>query len=68
MDILDFLTNLTFPAGVAAYALWNSYKHEQFLQDSLKQALEENTKALNDLKMTCAKIVGIKSHGKDEEN
>lgn len=59
MDIIDVITNLGFPAGVAAFALWNSYKHEQFLQNTLKTALDENTQALNELKITCARIVGI---------
>lgn len=59
MEIMDIITSLGFPAGVAAFALWNSYKHEQFLQETLKVALDENTKALNDLKLTCARIVSI---------
>lgn len=68
MDIVDVITQLGFPAAVAAFALWNSYQHEQFLQNNLKTTLEENTKALNDLKLTCAKIVGLTMEDdKDDE-
>lgn len=66
MDFADVITSLGFPAAVAAFALWNSYKHEQFLQDTLKTALDENTQALNELKITCARIVGIRGGDEDD--
>ena len=66
MDFFEIIQQLGFPAAIAAYALWNSYKHEQFLQNSLKKSLEENTRALEDLKLTCAKIVGLTTNGGGE--
>lgn len=50
MDITDMITNLGFPIAVAAFALWNSYKHEEFLQDTLTVTIKENTEALQELK------------------
>lgn len=50
MDIVDVITTLGFPAAVAAFALWNSYKHEEFLQGTLQTTLKENTEAINELK------------------
>ena len=32
-DFIDIISSLGFPIAVAAFALWNSYKHEQYLQE-----------------------------------
>lgn len=58
MDITDILTQLGFPAGVAAFALWNSYKHEEFLQNTLQTTIKENTTALQELKIAIKKFGG----------
>lgn len=50
MDIIEIISNLGFPIGIACFALWNSYNHEKYLQDTLKQMIEENTEALTELK------------------
>lgn len=47
---VDVITTLGFPAAVAAFALWNSYKHEEFLQGTLQTTLKENTDAISELK------------------
>ena len=50
MDALvELISTLGFPIAVAAYALWNSYKHEEYLQNTLKDTLKENTEAINKL-------------------
>lgn len=48
-DFIDIISSLGFPIAVAAFALWNSYKHEQYLQGVLENALKENTIALQKL-------------------
>ena len=50
MDITELITNLGFPAAVAAFALWNSYKHEEFLQNTLTKTIDSNTAGLNSVK------------------
>lgn len=67
MEFIDVITNLGFPIAVAAYALWNSYKHEQYLQDTLKTTLEDNTKAILELKNILSRITAV-SVNDDEEN
>lgn len=47
--IVEIIGQLGFPIAVAAYALWNSYKHEQYLQETLDKTLKENTEALDKL-------------------
>lgn len=47
--IVEIIGQLGFPIAVAAYALWNSYKHEQYLQETLDKTLKENTAALDKL-------------------
>lgn len=49
MEFTDLLNTFGFPVAVAAFALWNSYKHEQFLQSVLTDTLKENTEAINRL-------------------
>lgn len=48
-DFIDIISSLGFPIAVAAFALWNSYKHEQYLQGVLESTLKENTTALERL-------------------
>ena len=50
MEFMDLLSNLCFPAAIAAWALWNSKKHEEYLQETLKNTLDENTRAVNELR------------------
>lgn len=68
MEFVDVITNLGFPIAVAAYALWNSYKHEQYLQDTLKTTLEDNTKAILELKNILSRITSVSVNGDDEDN
>lgn len=49
MEFMDLINTFGFPVAVAAFALWNSYKHEQFLQSVLTDTLKENTVAINRL-------------------
>ena len=48
-EFIDIISSLGFPIAVAAFALWNSYKHEQYLQNVLENTLKENTTALEKL-------------------
>lgn len=50
MELADLITTLGFPAAVAAFALYNSYKHEYFLQETLTKTIDENTQSVNGLK------------------
>ena len=68
MEFTDIITNLGFPIAVAAYALWNSYKHEQYLQDTLKTTLEDNTKAILELKNILSRITSVTVGDDDEDN
>lgn len=49
MELVDVITNLGFPIAVAAWALWNSHKHEEYLQGVLDTTIKENTAAINRL-------------------
>lgn len=66
MDIMEVISQLGFPAAVAAYALWNSYKHEQYLQDTLTDNINKNTQALTDIKIVLSKISKIEVGDKDD--
>lgn len=61
MEIIDVISNLGFPIGVAVFALWNSYNHEKYLQGVLDNTLKENTAALREL-------TGVISEMKGDEN
>ena len=61
MDLMDLITNLGFPSAVAIFALWNSSKHEEFLQNTLRETIAENTRALQELKETISKLGGGKN-------
>ena len=58
MDITDLISNFGFPAAVAIFALWNSYKHEEFLQGTLETTLKDNTTAINELKALISELTG----------
>ena len=48
-DFVSIVSSLGFPVAVAIFALWNSYKHEIYLQNVLDNTLKENTKAIDRL-------------------
>ncbi len=56
MDIVQVITQLGFPAGIALLAMVIVYKHEEFLQTTLKDMIKENTRALEELKVAISKI------------
>lgn len=66
MDLVQMITTLGFPAAVAAYALWVHFKHMSFLEEGMMQAIKENTKAINELKILIVKLVGEKEGVEDE--
>lgn len=45
----QLIGQLGFPIAVAAFALWNSHKHEEYLQGVLSTTLKENTAAIEKL-------------------
>lgn len=49
MEIYDVVAQLGFPIAVAAWALYNSHRHEEFLQGTLTSSLKDNTQAVNRL-------------------
>lgn len=49
MEIYDVVAQLGFPIAVAAWALYQSRKHEDFLQGTLTTTLKENTEAMDRL-------------------
>ena len=53
---VEVISTLGFPIAVATYALWNSYKHEEYLQNVLDTSLRENTAAINKLSDLVDKI------------
>ena len=58
MDVGELIQTLGFPAAVAAFALFNSYKHEEFLQQTLETTLKENTEAITQLKTVITHLMG----------
>lgn len=56
MDMTEIVAQLGFPIAVAIFALWNSYRHEVYLQDTLTTTIKENTAALLELKELIKKI------------
>lgn len=48
-ELVELISNLGFPIGIAIFALWNSHKHEEYLQNVLDSTLKENTKAIDRL-------------------
>lgn len=66
MDLAQMITTIGFPAAVAAYALWVHFKHITFLEQTLGQAVKENTQAINDLKMLIVRLIGEKEGDEHE--
>ena len=66
MDITQMITTIGFPAAVAAYALWVHFKHLNFLEQTLGQAVKDNTQAINDLKILIVRLVGEKEGNEDD--
>ena len=58
MDLVQMITTLGFPAAVAAYALWVHFKHLNFLEQTLGQAVKDNPTAINELKVLIVKLIG----------
>lgn len=68
MDIESIITNLGFPIAVAAWALWQSKQHEEFLQGILTQTLKENTEATEKLARLVQKLLSIYEKGSNKED
>ena len=63
MEIVDVISNLGFPIGVAVFALWNSYNHEKYLQGVLDTTIKENTTAVKQLTEVISEM-----RGNEDEN
>lgn len=59
MDIFELTEKLAFPVAVAAWALWQSKQHEDFLQTTLTTTLHENTEATNKLSELIKKFLSL---------
>lgn len=70
MDIVQVITQLGFPAGIALLAMVIVYRHEEFLQTTLKDMIKENTKALEELKVAISHITkgGVYHEGNTGED
>lgn len=55
--IIQAISTLGFPIVVAVYSLYNSYKHEKFLQSVLENSLKDNTNAINKLSDMIDKVM-----------
>lgn len=56
MDV-SVLRDFGFPVAVAVWALYSEYQHARFLQDTLKEAIQRNTEAIQALKDAIQKLV-----------
>ena len=65
MELVDVISNLGFPIGVAVFALWNSYNHEKYLQGVLDNTLKENTSALRELTSVISEMKGDDTENED---
>lgn len=70
MEIYDIVAQLGFPIAVAAWALYNSHKHEEFLQGTLTSTLKENTEATKKLAELVKKFLTLytKNEGGEEDD
>lgn len=57
MDITQAITTIGFPAAVAAYSLYIYYKHMEYLEKTIGQAVQSNTQAINELKLLIVKLI-----------
>ena len=68
MDVATLITQVGFPAAVAAYALYVHFKHMDYLEKTLGQAVLDNTKAITDLKLLIMTILDDKQkEGKEDD-
>lgn len=68
MDVAAMITQIGFPAAVAAYALYVHFKHMDYLEKTLGQAVVDNTKAINELRLLIMNIVDDKQkEGKEDD-
>lgn len=67
MDVaIELIGQLGFPIAVALFALWNSYRHELFLQETLEATIKENTTALLELKDMIHQLVREEARTDDD--
>lgn len=68
MDVAALITQVGFPAAVAAYALYVHFKHMDYLEKTLGQAVVDNTKAINELRLLIMTIIDDKQkEGKEDD-
>lgn len=68
MDVAAMITQIGFPAAVAAYALYVHFKHMDYLEKTLGQAVIDNTKAINELRLLIMTIIDDKQkEGKEDD-
>lgn len=67
MDVMTLITQVGFPAAVAAYALYVHFKHMEYLEKTLGQAVLDNTKAINDLKLLIMNLIDDKKEGNEDD-
>ena len=68
MDVAAMITQIGFPAAVAAYALYVHFKHMDYLEKTLGQAVIDNTHAINELRLLIMNIVDDKQkEGKEDD-
>lgn len=60
------ILTIGFPGLVAIYALWVHFKHLNYLEQTLGQAVKDNTQAINELKILIVKLAGEKE-GKEDD-
>lgn len=68
MDVAAMITQIGFPAAVAAYALYVHFKHMDYLEKTLGQAVIDNTHAINELRLLIMTIIDDKQkEGKEDD-
>lgn len=67
MEIYDIVAQLGFPIAVAAWALYQAHKHEEFLQGTLTTTLKENTEATHKLSDLVQKFLNMYSRNVSRE-
>lgn len=68
-NLFELVGQLGFPIVVAIFALWNSHKHEEYLQNVLDTTLKENTKAIDRLgDLIDGGLMWVRNGGDPNEN
>lgn len=67
-ELTNIVSTLGFPIAVAVFALWNSHKHEEYLQSILDTTLKENTKAIDRLSDLIDRGLLLIKGGRENEN